>query len=336
MTLGEKIRKYRVLHNKTQKQLGEEIGFKKNTADVRINQYEKNIMAPKADIRTAIAKALDVDMAALSDINISSVEDIMYILFELEEDLGMQIEKHDGKTSLVFDDNNSNIRMLITYLNLWKNQKDATVPDYENMTDEQYTAYNIWKSKFATNIHSYFDQKKDEIDKHYSKQLTELEKKGAYAKKSSEISSLLRDIIEAGFTVSTEYRKLLPDLSGQNIAGPVFTFNVNELLAPTSKEAELLFARFLSELKHIEKLGVKIIYEVLMIDKSLTISYGIPIPSFSLIKDQVNMVLEYKAKNNNNDYYIDSFENSFSDSLKSEFVDIEEEAAMYGHLSYPD
>ena len=66
-----------------------------------------------------------------------------------------------------------------------------------------------------------------------------------------------------------------------------------------------------------------------MIDKSLTISYGIPIPSFSLIKDQVNMVLEYKAKNNNNDYYIDSFKNSFSDSLKSEFVYIQEEAEMY-------
>lgn len=336
MTLGEKIRKYRVLHNKTQKQLGEEIGFKKNTADVRINQYEKNIMAPKADIRTAIAKALDVDMAALSDINISSVEDIMYILFELEEDLGMQIEKHDGKTSLVFDDNNSNIRMLITYLNLWKNQKDATVPDYENMTDEQYTAYNIWKSKFATNIHSYFDQKLEEIEKYYSKHLAELEKKGEYAKKSSEISVLFRGMIEGGFTISTDYRDLIPVGSPRRVAGPVFTFNVNELLAPPSKNAELIFAKYLFEIKHLEKLGVKIVYEILMLDKTLTISYGIPIPSFSLIKSHADMVLDHKNKNNDNDYYMLSFETCFSDCLKSEFVDIEEEAAMYGHLSYPD
>ena len=49
--------------------------------------------------------------------------DIMHIFFELEETLDMDVMKKDGKTHLIFDDNNKNIATLISYLNLWLNQK---------------------------------------------------------------------------------------------------------------------------------------------------------------------------------------------------------------------
>ena len=81
MTLGDKIRKYRIMNDLTQKDLGLMVGFSAATADSRIRKYERDLMAPKEDIRKKLAEALDVDLSALSDINIQSLEDVMQVLF---------------------------------------------------------------------------------------------------------------------------------------------------------------------------------------------------------------------------------------------------------------
>ena len=75
-------------------------------------------MAPKADIRTKLADALGVDLSALSDVDVRSYEDVMQVLFQFEDDLGMEIDKKDGQTYLIFNDNNTGIRTLITYMNM--------------------------------------------------------------------------------------------------------------------------------------------------------------------------------------------------------------------------
>ena len=77
MTVGEKIRKYRLLCGKTQKELGLDLGFTARTADVRVNQYEKDKMAPKAEIRNRIAEVLGVHPSALSDVDIQSEIDVL-------------------------------------------------------------------------------------------------------------------------------------------------------------------------------------------------------------------------------------------------------------------
>ena len=97
MKLGNKIRKYRQLNDMSQKELGMKVGFSATTADSRIRKYESDAMAPKADIRAKIAEALNIDLEAISDIDVSSFTDIMYVLFELEEEYGLKIEKNDGK-----------------------------------------------------------------------------------------------------------------------------------------------------------------------------------------------------------------------------------------------
>ena len=58
MTLGDKIKKYRILRQLTQKELGEKVGFSSKTADSRIRKYEKNIMAPKTEIMTVYTSIL--------------------------------------------------------------------------------------------------------------------------------------------------------------------------------------------------------------------------------------------------------------------------------------
>ena len=85
MTLGEKIKKYRELRGLTQRELGQKVGFSAGTEDSRIRKYEKNIMAPKTEIRNKLADALDADLSALSDINIQTYEDVMHTLFLFEE-----------------------------------------------------------------------------------------------------------------------------------------------------------------------------------------------------------------------------------------------------------
>ena len=109
MTVGEKIKKYRQLKGMTQWELGAAAGFKENAAVGRISQYETDKVVPRGDAMALIASVLDVEGAALSDINVSSFADVMHVLFEFEERFGMEIEKRDGKTFLVFDDANEEI-----------------------------------------------------------------------------------------------------------------------------------------------------------------------------------------------------------------------------------
>lgn len=325
MTLGEKIRKYRLLKGLTQKELGLAVGFSATTADSRIRKYESDLMAPKDKIRTKLAEVLNVDLSALSDIDIHNFEDVMHALFLFEDSFGMDLEKRGGKTYLIFDDNNQKINTLTTFMNIWRNQRTAMIPNPGNVTAEQSKAYEIWKSRFAKNIREYFSSKENEISKRYEPLISHAEKNYPYAKKTSEITLLLRKIIESGFTVSTTYDDPLIAASG-----PGFIFVVNELLNPPSEKAAGLFAQFQSELKHFSDLGAEIRSEMQMLDKLLTITYFIPIPSFTVIKNQIDSLLKYLNNSaNENDFSRDTFERNFEDRLKTYYNYIEDEIKSY-------
>ena len=113
-----------LLRQLAQKELGEKVGFSSKTADSRIRKYEKNIMAPKTEIRNKLADALDVDLSALSDINIQTYEDVMHTLFLFEEEFDMDIDRTEEKTTLSFDNHNKKIAPLITYLYTWHCNKN--------------------------------------------------------------------------------------------------------------------------------------------------------------------------------------------------------------------
>ena len=84
--------------------MGEKVGFSSKTADSRIRKYEKNIIAPKTEIRNKLADTLDVDLSALSDINIQTYEDVKHTLFLFEEEFDIEIPDTDaGKIKTVQD-----------------------------------------------------------------------------------------------------------------------------------------------------------------------------------------------------------------------------------------
>lgn len=148
MTLGNKIRKYRQLRGLTQKELGLMAGFSEATADSRIRKYESDAMAPKTAIRQKLADALDVDLSALSDLDISSHEDVMQALFQLEENFGMDIEKQGGRVYLSFRNDNDENHALNMFMSLWSDQKKIFFPDPQNVTEEQRKDYELWKACF--------------------------------------------------------------------------------------------------------------------------------------------------------------------------------------------
>lgn len=149
MTLGKKIRKYRILKSLTQKELGLAVGFSEATADSRIRKYESDIMKPKDSMRGKIVQALGVDLSAISDIDIATYEDVMRVLFLFEEAFGMDVEIRGGKTMLVFDNNNRKIQPLLTSLKLWRMQKTVLLLSYESPAADQKKEYEIWKAGFA-------------------------------------------------------------------------------------------------------------------------------------------------------------------------------------------
>ena len=161
-----------------------------------------------------------------------------------------------------------------------------------------------------------------EINDHYRLPVNETIKTHTYARTTADITRLLRQIIEAGFTVSTTYNGPL--------SVPGFTFVVNELLAPPSADAEKLFAQFLAELNHFADLGAKTYTEMQMTGRLLTITYFIPVASFSVIKNQIDDLLKY-LKTEENDFTRDTFEMMFEDGLKTNYNYIADEIQLYSN-----
>lgn len=85
MAIGERIKRARNFRKLTQKELGLAVGFEENTADVRIAQYESNTRTPKEDMLRKISVALDVNYRSLYEPTLYAAEDVMYTLFELDE-----------------------------------------------------------------------------------------------------------------------------------------------------------------------------------------------------------------------------------------------------------
>ncbi len=151
MAIGAKIRYIRTLRNMTQAELGKAV----HLSGDRIRQYENNVRTPKKDKLEEIAHALDVDVSALSDINITSTVDIMHILFELEDELHLQIEKRGNRYSLTFGNESPGEKEISNFLASWYNVQQRSVPqqnDSEDILVQKRTTYDLWKKRFPLNL----------------------------------------------------------------------------------------------------------------------------------------------------------------------------------------
>lgn len=84
MTVGAKIKKIRIFRNMSQKDLASHLDLGPK-GDNRLAQYETNYRVPKEDLLKQIATALDVNPLTLRDVSGENAEEIMEILFWMEE-----------------------------------------------------------------------------------------------------------------------------------------------------------------------------------------------------------------------------------------------------------
>jgi transcriptional regulator with XRE-family HTH domain len=122
----------------TQKELGVMVGFDEKTADVRIAQYESSTRTPKADMRNKLAEALNINPRYFFDSHQYAAEDIMFLLFELDDSLNLQLSKNE-------DNNKVNIhipyRLVDEFLMNWLEQKRMLADG--DITKEQYTELKL-------------------------------------------------------------------------------------------------------------------------------------------------------------------------------------------------
>lgn len=330
MTLGEKIKKYRLLHNLKQKDLGKMIGFSSATADSRIRKYEGDIMAPKAEIRNKLVQALDVDSSALSDIDIRSIEDVVRTFFFMEEYLGFEIEKIDlehyaffRKDKMYFQERE--ISKLNSYIYIWQQQKKNLLNTKTDNEEDSSKKYELWKSRFAKNICDYWDSLLSRIDTHYIPLVQTLENSKPKIVDSSGFIVQIRKLIQSGleFKVSSELRH-------DNGLFLNFTFMISNLLSPQSTEIETQFAEFLNMLNTLENYGIIIEKTVLTYPTGNTITYHLLHNALATKRTLIEEIIDFeKNKDGMNDFTKEMFEHKYNEDFKHYNIDLTERTSYY-------
>lgn len=146
MTLGKRIGYFRRMRGQTQKQLGLLMGFSESTADTRIAQYECGARTPKEDLILTFAKVLEISPLALTVPNISNFDELMHLLFMLEDEFGLKIScTRKGEVFLSFkpsDEKQSNL--LYIMLMEWAYETQLLSSDKRTKQD-----YDEWRYSYS-------------------------------------------------------------------------------------------------------------------------------------------------------------------------------------------
>lgn len=97
MAIGKRIKFFRKRNRLTMKALGMFVGFKENSADVRIAQYESDKKRPRRKLIKGLADALGVVPEAITVPDIDTPIGLMHTLFALEDMYGLTIHTSYGR-----------------------------------------------------------------------------------------------------------------------------------------------------------------------------------------------------------------------------------------------
>ena len=100
MAFGKRLRLFRHLKGLTQKQVGEIIGFRGNTSEVRMTQYETEDRTPKERLVRKLASIYNVSPRAILVPEIDTEIGLMHTFFALEDMYGFRIDEIDGAVCL--------------------------------------------------------------------------------------------------------------------------------------------------------------------------------------------------------------------------------------------
>lgn len=319
MTIGEKIRYFRLLRGYTQAELGDKLGLQ---AD-RIRQYENDVRTPKTDLLKTIADALDVDVEALSDINIQNATDIIHVLFELEDHHTIDIERIDGKTAIVFDNDDIRNAILNTYLNYWYDKKQVfSLDKYSDAKDPRVIEYKSWRGRFSSHETEFEKGILRNIRDNYNAELKKLTK--AKTKHCDTVSDLIKMFSKVSPEILLDVFEATPGIYG-------FVFDADRLLDSAASSSELAY--LLYEMDHFNKLGITGFPEIIYTGSKLKIIYYTRMGGINIVCNMVNDWLKYTLKKDSYSVLArKEFEKKFEEDLKFySDATIKEMIELYGN-----
>jgi len=130
MTIGKKIRQARKNRGMTQAQLSEAVGIPCE----RTRQYETDLRTPKEPLLQKYADVLDFPVSFFSDHQIETKEDVLQLLFELEDNWDFKVEK--SKNGYVLTTTNESFLSLFKQWYLLRKQlgnEQITHREYEHL-----------------------------------------------------------------------------------------------------------------------------------------------------------------------------------------------------------
>jgi transcriptional regulator with XRE-family HTH domain len=320
MTIGEKIRYFRLLRGYTQAELGDKLGLQ---AD-RIRQYENDVRTPKADLLKNIADSLDVDVEALSDINVQNATDIMHILFELEDKHTIDIERIGGKTAIIIDDDDMRNNILNTYLNYWYDKRQVfSLDKYSDNKDPRVIEYKSWRGRFSSHETDFENSILQNIRELYDEELKRL------AKAKTKHCETVSDLIKIFCKIPPELLLDVVEVTDAGIYG--FIFNADKLLDSDSFSSD--FAYLLYEKDHFYNLGISGFPEIKYTGSTLKITYYTRMGGMHTVCDMVNDWLNYTRKKDSYSVLArKEYEKKFDEDLKFySDATIKEMIELYGN-----
>ena len=144
MAFGKRLRFFRTRKGLTQKQVGEAAGFKGNTSEVRMAQYETEARTPKEPLIQQLSEMYGVSPRAIKVPDIDSELGLMHTLFALEDMYGFRIANIDGALCLRPANTGS---VSITMFDLFSKWYEQTEKVHKGeITKEEYDS---WRYNFS-------------------------------------------------------------------------------------------------------------------------------------------------------------------------------------------
>ncbi len=100
--IGRTIRLCRQYNGLTQTELGKMLGFPKNSAGIRIGQYEKERSIAKSPIKEKLAKLLGIHKFSISRLSVDSELETLHTLFKIDMLYGLNWSKNGNTVCLSF------------------------------------------------------------------------------------------------------------------------------------------------------------------------------------------------------------------------------------------
>ena len=354
-SIGGKIKKYREQKGWTQKELGKRCGFLESTADVRIAQYEQNKIKPKEKVLQQIADALEIDICALKDNDMSSFSMMCHALFDIEDFHGLHpVKKSDGyylefSENTVYDDYISE-REYNAFLEAWYEKRQEFHWDKSDSPEEKgrkIREYSLWRAGYPfVESQKMTERIKDSLRMSYLQaEMDELNAKMKNDEELAKIDNALEDTINymenhsGPITLESEFIYLIKDTieKGLNIDRYTPLVSVKEidyenddvdLLSVKSEDIlnvnpnKILFANLLYAINTIQKYGIKLSRRITSRTGELFITYSYP-PSqyryFSNLQKYWNdMIYIIEKKGEWTDQEIEKLEVDFKEKITGE------------------